>query len=181
MPTITKIRKRNGEVVNFQQNKITEAIWNAAKSVGGTNHEIAEKIAGQVTTVLEVFFKSDDHIPSVEQIQDLVEKILIENGHAKTAKAYILYREEHKKLREQRQKILDNKGNILLTVPENIGDDQIHELLDLADRIGCGYKAVEPNILTNEQIQDKNSYADPPRLKKMVEEVIPPPVQTAFQ
>lgn len=210
MSAISKIRKRNGEIVHFQQEKITEAIWNAAKSVGGTNRDIAEKISGQVTTVLEVFFKSDDQVPSVEQIQDLVEKILIENGHAKTAKAYILYREEHSKIRQQRDKILNSKGNILINIPENLADEKIHELLNLADKLGCSYKAVEPVLengwqdrgqspdqrqLKNQRqltghntIPDRSSHADdttpadshtmPPRLRKMVEEVIPPPVQT---
>lgn len=177
MATITKIRKRNGEIVTFQQHKISEAIWNAAKSVGGNNREIAEKMAAQVTTVLEVFFKTEDQIPSVEQIQDLVEKILIENGHAKTAKAYILYREEHNKLRQQREKILNSKGGILINVSENVSDDQVHELLDLAEKFGCNYKAVEPEIIIQGDIQERNLDGHQPRLKKMVEEVIPPPVQ----
>lgn len=103
---IHHVQKRDGSVVKFDQNKITEAIWKAAQSVGGTDHASAEKISGQVATILEVFFKDESTIPTVEQIQDFVEKILMESGHAKTAKTYILYREEHKKIREKRADLL---------------------------------------------------------------------------
>ncbi len=103
---ITRIKKRDGRIVDFDQSKITEAIWKAAKSVGGKDRELAEKISAQVVSVLKVFFKDEKVIPSVEQIQDLVEKILMENGHAKTAKAYILYRQKHNELREQKEEIL---------------------------------------------------------------------------
>ncbi|KKU80179.1 MAG: Ribonucleoside-diphosphate reductase, partial [Candidatus Peregrinibacteria bacterium GW2011_GWA2_47_7] len=70
---------------------------------------LAEKIANQVTTVLEVFFKKEEDKPNVEQIQDLVEKILIEGGHAKTAKAYILYRQKQTDQRALQQEILNGK------------------------------------------------------------------------
>jgi ribonucleoside-diphosphate reductase alpha chain len=107
MSPIKKIKKRTGQIVDFDQNKITEAIWNAVKSVGGQNKEMATQISNQVTAVLEVFFKDEDNVPSVEQTQDLIEKILIEGGHAKTAKAYILYREEHKTIRDNQENILN--------------------------------------------------------------------------
>lgn len=108
MTQITKIIKRNGEIVEFDQKKITEAIWKAAQSVGGTDKSLAEKISNQVTAVLEVFFKGKD-VPNVEQIQDLVEKILIEGGHAKTAKAYIIYRQKHTDERDTQREILSGK------------------------------------------------------------------------
>lgn len=107
MSPIKKIQKRNGQISEFAQDKITEAIWKAAQSVGGTDKSLAEKISNQVTAVLEVFFKAEDNVPNVEQIQDLVEKILIEGGHAKTAKAFILYRERHKSFRDERTDILN--------------------------------------------------------------------------
>lgn len=107
MSPIKKIKKRNGEVADFNQEKITEAVWNAAKSVGGHDKKMAEKISNQVSAVLEVFYKDEDNIPNVEQIQDLVEKILIEGGHAKTAKAYILYRAQHDTARAQENSILN--------------------------------------------------------------------------
>jgi len=104
--SITKIKKRDGRIVEFDPDKITEAIWKAAQSVGGHNRDIAKKISAQVIDMLEIFFKSEDNIPTVEQIQDLVEKILIENGHAKTAKAFIIYRQKHAELRERKTEIL---------------------------------------------------------------------------
>lgn len=107
MSPIKKIKKRNGSIADFDQSKITEAIWKSVQSVGGTNRELAEQISNQVTAVLEVFFKDENNIPSVEQTQDLVEKILIEGGHAKTAKAYILYREAHKNIRTAQDEILN--------------------------------------------------------------------------
>ena len=109
MSPIKKIKKRNGNVADFHQKKITEAIWNAARSVGGTDKELSKQISNQVAAVLEVFYKDEENIPNVEQIQDLVEKILIEGGHAKTAKAYILYRVEHKNKRLEQEDILGGK------------------------------------------------------------------------
>lgn len=109
MSPIKKIKKRSGEIADFNQSKITEAIWKAARAVGGSDKELAQQISNQVTAVIEVFFKDESHIPNVEQIQDLVEKILIEGGHAKTAKAYILYREQHKKIRDSQEDILNGK------------------------------------------------------------------------
>ncbi|HLG25687.1 MAG TPA: adenosylcobalamin-dependent ribonucleoside-diphosphate reductase [Candidatus Gracilibacteria bacterium] len=106
MASIHQVRKRDGRKVPFDQNKITQAIWNAAQSVGGKDRSLAEKISGQVSAVLTVFYKKKTDIPSVEQIQDLVEKILIEDGHAKTAKAYILYRQKHAELRAKKTKLL---------------------------------------------------------------------------
>ncbi|MBI2634299.1 ribonucleotide-diphosphate reductase subunit alpha, partial [Candidatus Peregrinibacteria bacterium] len=109
MSPIKKIKKRSGNIAEFDQNKITEAIWNAAQAVGGSDRETARQISNQVAAVLEVFFKGDENIPTVEQIQDLVEKILIEGGHAKTAKAFILYREKHKNIRNTQEDILNGR------------------------------------------------------------------------
>jgi len=108
MSPIQKIQKRNGKVVDFDQNKIEEAIWKAASAIGGKDKEMAQKIANQVSAVIDVFFKGDS-VPNVEQIQDLVEKILIEGGHAKTAKAFILYRQEHKQIRQNQHNLLGGK------------------------------------------------------------------------
>ena len=109
MSPIKKIKKRNGDIVDFDQKKIGEAIWNAAKSAGGKDKELAYQIANQVSAVLEVFFKDDTETPTVEQIQDLVEKILIEGGHAKTAKAYIIYRAQHENIRGAQEDLLHGK------------------------------------------------------------------------
>ncbi len=93
------IRKRNGEVEAFDQGKITNAIWAAVQAVGGRDFEKAIKVSDQVVKGIRRKYE-DGSVPSVEHVQDIVEKILIENGHAKVAKAYILYREQHKNIRE---------------------------------------------------------------------------------
>lgn len=102
---IDKIRKRDGTVVPFDRGRITEAIFQAAKAVGGEDKKVAERLSIEVVKLLESTVRR--RIPTVEEVQDLVEKILVENGHAKTAKAYILYREEHTRIREA-EKVLMN-------------------------------------------------------------------------
>lgn len=93
------VRKRDGKLESFNQERITKAIWKAAKAVGGKDREQAKKISNQVLAELEKRF-GEDGVPTVEEIQDIVEKLLIENGHARTAKAYILYRKQHQDIRE---------------------------------------------------------------------------------
>ena len=93
-----EIRKRNGEIVSFQPEKITRAIFKAANAVGGNDWDKAAHLTDQVIVLAEAQFH--DGLADVEGIQDLVEKVLIENGHAKTAKAYILYREKRRGARE---------------------------------------------------------------------------------
>ncbi|MBS7655885.1 ribonucleoside triphosphate reductase [Candidatus Bathyarchaeota archaeon] len=107
---VTKIRKRDGRIVEFNPTKITEAIWKAAQSVGGKDKSIAEKLTKEV--IKRVNEKFAEKIPTVEDVQDIVEKVLVENGHYKTAKAYILYREQHRQLREVKNLLLD-VGNIV--------------------------------------------------------------------
>jgi len=93
------VRKRDGRLEPFDQERITNAIWKAAKAVGGKDRELAKKLSDQVVAELKKRF-GEDGVPTVEEIQDLVEKVLIENGHARTAKAYILYRKQHQDIRE---------------------------------------------------------------------------------
>ncbi len=93
MPTITHVVKRTGAVVPFHQERITNAIYRAAVAVGGRDRETAERLSDQVVAMIEQT-NPPGRTPTVEEIQDIVEKVLIENGHAKTAKAYILYRQE---------------------------------------------------------------------------------------
>ena len=97
--TIESIRKRGGGVVAFDQNKIAQAIWAAVQAVGGKDQERARLLAAEVVKEIRRKYAGGG-IPSVEHVQDIVEKVLIENGHAKTAKGYILYREQHKNIRE---------------------------------------------------------------------------------
>lgn len=93
------IRKRDGRLAPFEEQKIASAIQKSVRAVGGSDMQQAAGIARQVVGILEVIYK-DGRIPTVENVQDLVEKILIENGHARTAKAFILYRQQHAALRE---------------------------------------------------------------------------------
>jgi ribonucleoside-triphosphate reductase (formate) len=96
---VNKIRKRDGSVVLFKKEKVAEAIWKAAKAVGGKNKERAEVLSEMVAEELNKRH-NENSIPDVEEVQDLVEKTLIEQGHAKVAKAYILYRKSHEELRQ---------------------------------------------------------------------------------
>jgi len=95
---IKKVRKRDGRIADFDQARITNAIFAAAVEVGGRNREIAERLSDEVVKILEEKYAGE--IPNVEDIQDVVEKVLIEKGHAKTAKAYILYRKQHEEMRK---------------------------------------------------------------------------------
>jgi ribonucleoside-triphosphate reductase len=92
-------RKRDGRLEPFDQERITKAIWKAAKAVGGKDREQAKRLSDQVVAELKKRF-GEDGVPTVEEIQDIVEKMLIEDGRARTAKAYILYRKQHQDLRE---------------------------------------------------------------------------------
>ncbi len=99
---ISRIIKRNGEVVPLDQEKIANAIYKAASSVGGRDRKQSRCLADQVVAMLNQLF-SPDVTPSVEEIQDIVEKVLIEEGHARTAKAYILYRDQRARLRRKKK------------------------------------------------------------------------------
>ncbi|NLY83409.1 MAG: ribonucleoside triphosphate reductase [Acholeplasmataceae bacterium] len=94
----TEIRKRNGNVVSFQPEKITWAIFKAAKAVGGNDWKRAESLTEEVVALAAA--QLGEGIADVEFIQDMVEKVLIEKGHAKTSKAFILYREKRRSARE---------------------------------------------------------------------------------
>ncbi len=93
---VTQIRKRDGRTVPFDKNKVVDAIFKAAGSVGGKNYKLAVKLSDSVEEELG----KKDEIPTVEDVQDAVEKVLIEDGHAKTAKAYILWRQKRAEIRE---------------------------------------------------------------------------------
>jgi ribonucleoside-triphosphate reductase len=114
-----QIRKRDGRIVPFNPEKITDAIFKAAVAVGGKDRRAAESVTESVIGILDILYK-DGRIPTVENVQDLVEKMLIERGHAKVAKAYIIYREQHRKLRHTEDLI-------------NEGLNLIEEYLDQSD------------------------------------------------
>jgi uridine kinase len=98
MGQITHVIKRTGAVVPFNRDRITNAIYRAAVAVGGRDRSVAEDLTDQVVAILEDTV-SPGGMPTVEEIQDIVERVLIKNDHARTAKAYILYREDRSRHR----------------------------------------------------------------------------------
>ncbi|MCX7749597.1 MAG: anaerobic ribonucleoside triphosphate reductase [Clostridia bacterium] len=101
---IIKIKKRDGREVPFNIEKIANAIFKAASATGGQDHEEALSLAEKVVIYIEK--EMEKKIPAVEEIQDAVEKVLIETGHAKTAKTYILYRAERNRIREMNTRLM---------------------------------------------------------------------------
>ncbi|MGI5912379.1 MAG: ribonucleoside triphosphate reductase [Syntrophomonadaceae bacterium] len=104
----TRIKKRDGRVVPFEKQKIVNAIWKAAQAVGGKDYDLAVTLADKVVEIADYMFMGNE-IASVEDIQDLVEKVLVKNGNYKTAKAYILYRNQHEMMRKTEQLLANNK------------------------------------------------------------------------
>ena len=101
---IRQIVKRDGRTVPFDKKKIADAIFKAAKVLGGDNYEMAQDLAHQVVLYLEQQYGEVE--PTVEQVQDAVEHTLIENGHSRTAKEYILYRAQRTRVREMNTKLM---------------------------------------------------------------------------
>ncbi|HQE92094.1 MAG TPA: ATP cone domain-containing protein [Anaerolineae bacterium] len=141
---ITHVVKRNGAVVPFNRERITNAIYRAAVAVGGRDRAVAENLADQVTAILEGSCAAENRVPTVEEIQDIVEKVLIENGHARTAKAYILYRQERAMRRRRRQggETQRDSENIpyrkLWEVLNWAIDHNVHNIFRLNERIAKG-------------------------------------------
>ncbi len=104
MEVIKSIVKRDGRIVDFDIDKIADAIFKAADVLGGTDKDMAMELAVKTEKYLLDICKNDT--PSVEEIQDAVEKTLIESGHAKTAKEYILYRAERTRVRDMNTKLM---------------------------------------------------------------------------
>jgi len=107
---VSQIRKRDGTIVLFDRNRIVEAVFRATAAVGDTDKLLANELADKVVDILERI--PEQTTLTVEDVQDAVEKSLIESGAAKTAKAYILYREKHKRLREGKATFLDVTNTI---------------------------------------------------------------------
>ena len=104
MEQIRKIIKRDGRTVDFNVDKIADAIYKAAQVLGGKDRDMAKYLARQVEVYLIEICHNE--VPTVEQIQDTVEKVLIENGHARTAKEYILYRAERTRVRDMNTRLM---------------------------------------------------------------------------
>ncbi|MGE5549750.1 MAG: anaerobic ribonucleoside-triphosphate reductase [Bacteroidota bacterium] len=134
------IRKRDGRVVAFDRGKIAAAIFKAAKAVGGEDSQLAEELAEAVVKFL--IAKKSGGIHSVEDVQDAVEKVLIETGHAKTAKAYILYRDRRTRLREAKSELMDVVEDILVETSRenaNISNSPSAKMLQIASAASKRY------------------------------------------
>ena len=109
---IANIKKRDGRVVNFTHSKISNAIYKALVVTGKADYPLAERLANRVIEkMVQSGYGSTGKvaIASVEDVQDMVESILIEEGLSETAKAYILYRHERRKVRDEKMRILNKK------------------------------------------------------------------------
>ncbi len=104
---IHQIKKRKGDIADFDQKKITQAIIKASEAVGRKDEALAQKLSDEVIDVLSEKFH-ERSIPAVEEIQDIVEEVLIKNRLIKIAKAYILYRDQHARLRGMADMINSN-------------------------------------------------------------------------
>ena len=122
---LTNVVKRNGAVVPFNRDRITNAIYRAAVSVGGRDRATAEKLTDQVIDIMRRNC-AETQLPTVEEIQDVVESVLIKNGHVRTAKAYILYRQERALRRQRRSEGKSQRD------PENIPYRKLWEVLNWA-------------------------------------------------
>ncbi|MBQ5322254.1 MAG: anaerobic ribonucleoside triphosphate reductase, partial [Oscillospiraceae bacterium] len=107
---IKTIIKRDGRIADFNIDKIANAVFMAAKANGGSDYDEAMSIALAVVDYIE----NKEHIetPHVEHVQDVVEKMLIETGHARTAKSYILYRANRNKVREMNTRLMKTMENL---------------------------------------------------------------------
>jgi len=156
-----KIIKRDGRVVDFDQERIINAIFKAAKAVGGQDRRLACELANQVTALIAQKFT--DRLPTVEDVQDLVEKVLIENGHARTAKAYILYRQQHAEWRDFR--------NLLVNV-----EKMVQDYLDGRDW------RINENSNMNYSLQGLNNHIiSAVTSKYWLEKVYPPEIRRAHE
>jgi len=96
---ITQIRKRSGAIVAFDQNKITSAIKHAQEAISEVNDKLAEELSNKIVANIAKHFHKNT-IPAVEEVQDIVESTLIENKQVELAKTYIIYRDQHRQLRD---------------------------------------------------------------------------------
>lgn len=130
---IYTIKKRDGRTVVFNREKIKNAIMAAARAVGGDNEEIADGLSIRVIEQLEKERAKGE--VTVEVVQDAVEKVLIESGHAQTAKAYILYRNKRTLIREAQSDLMDTVAEILLETSKenaNVTHSPMAKMLQIA-------------------------------------------------
>ena len=104
--------KRSGAIVPFNPGRIANAIYRAAVAVGGRDKEKAEELANKVITILDEKFE-EEYKPHIEEIQDVVERVLIEDAHAKVAKVFILYREEAARRRAENSRHFSRPNELI--------------------------------------------------------------------
>ncbi|WP_027366089.1 anaerobic ribonucleoside-triphosphate reductase [Desulfotruncus alcoholivorax] len=134
------IRKRDGREVPFDEGKITDAIFQAARAVGGEDKQTAMELTIEVLKMLKKKFNG--HAFGVEDVQDIVEKVLIEAGHARTAKAYILYRDRRTRIREAKGDLMDAVEEILEETSKenaNISNSPSAKMLQIASAASKKY------------------------------------------
>ncbi|PIR04460.1 MAG: ribonucleoside-diphosphate reductase subunit alpha [Candidatus Magasanikbacteria bacterium CG11_big_fil_rev_8_21_14_0_20_39_34] len=157
--TIAKVKKRNGDIVPFDPMKITRATAKAFQVVhGSVDEKMLEKIAKDVLADLEKSF-SDEKVPSVEDVQNTVEKILMGEGFFNVAKAYIIYRYEHSKVRqEKKQEAIKKAEEGQLYITKKNGRKELFSMEKLKKYIGH-------IIEGQEHIIDVDAVADQLRLE----------------
>jgi len=134
------IRKRDGREVPFDETKITDAIFKAARAVGGEDRETAMRLTLEVLRMLKA--KYNGTVFGVEDVQDVVEKVLIEAGHARTAKAYILYRDRRTRIREAKSELMDAVEEILEETSRenaNVSNSPSAKMLQIAEAASKRY------------------------------------------
>jgi uridine kinase len=173
---IENIVKRDGRVVPFDKEKITFAVLRAAVAVGGRDRSTAEGITDQVIAILEERYPpatGQTDYPTVEEIQDIVEKVLIENGHAKTAKAYIVYRYEHTLKRAKRQSLTYSSENVpyqkLWETLSWAVDHECHTLAGIREYVDSGRYA--DLVALSEEFYQREIDAAVHALKERLDEV----------
>jgi len=125
---LTQIKKRDGRIVPFDQNRITNAIYRAITAVEGEDGKLSKKLSNRVVELLDRRYKK--RIPDVEDIQDIVEEVLILNDLVEIARAYILYREQRRKIREANL-VVQETGSALDQYLDEL-DWEVHENANMA-------------------------------------------------
>ena len=129
---ITQIKKRDGRVVDFDQEKITNAIFKALTVTDKGGKRLAKKLSDKVVDILNKRFpgRGGEEIPGIEEVQDIVEEVLILEDLAETAKAYILYRDQRRRIREAERAVEES----LETIDDYIGEQdwQVKENANMA-------------------------------------------------
>ncbi|MGI0074204.1 MAG: adenosylcobalamin-dependent ribonucleoside-diphosphate reductase [Nitrosotalea sp.] len=108
--SIIEVKKRDGRVSSFQKDKISNAVYKALIACGRPDHGLADKLGNRVIEKLVNHGYSASELPSVEDVQDMVESTLIDEGLGEIAKAYILYRHERRRVRDEKMKVLESKS-----------------------------------------------------------------------